>query len=222
MDHAPVQLADLQIIGYADHFSREALPRITTPVFCRTLDPQQVLFPPFRLDDHCVYRGQWDARSRWRGQIKSGQMTEFAEPISTQSDHLLWIDMEGHPQYERRAVALQRLGNLAKDLVSKAQADFCDGGLDSANEMASQAINADDRNIDALVVKAAICRIQKKADHVNFYASHAQGLAPEDFSVLVDGLCQKKGTRSRSSAVDGVGRIARVEATERLFSVVAA
>lgn len=222
MDHAPLQLSDLQIIGHADRFSREALPRITTPVFCRTTDQQQILFPPFRLDDHYVYQGQWDTRGRWRGQIESGQMTEFTDSIPAQSDHLLWIDMSGDPRYERRAVVLQKLEALARDLVTRAQADFCNGDLESANEMASQAINADDRNIDALIVKAAVSRVQGKAERVNFYASHAQGLTIEDFSVLVDRLCQKKGTGRYSGPVDGVGCIARPEATEKLFPDIAA
>ena len=221
MDQAPVPLSDLKIIGHADRFSSEALPCMTTPVFCRVTDQQQILFPPFRLDDHYVYQGQWDTRSRWRGQIESGQMTEFMDPFPAQSDHLLWIDMAGDPRYDRRAVVLRKLEALARDLVTRAQADFCDGDLESANEKASQAINADERNIDALIVKAAVSRVEGKAERVNFYASHAQGLTIEDFSVLVDRLCRNNGT-PRPSPVAGACLRQRDEATEKLFSVVAA
>jgi len=118
-------------------------------------------------------------------------------------------------------VVLQKLEALARDLVTRAQADFCNGDLESANEMASQAINADDRNIDALIVKAAVSRVEGKAERVNFYASHAQGLTIEDFSVLVDRLCRNNGTR-RPSPVAGACRSQRDEATEKLFPDIAA
>ena len=216
----PTLLDDLEIIGFADALPEEALPRIVTPVFRHKKDRTRILLPPFRLDANCAYGGDWDGMSTWQGLIKTGNMTELPKPIPAKSDHQLWIDEGNEPRYEPRATAHKKLEAIATERVSEAQAALAKGDLPAVERLATAAFNADDRNIEALVVKAAARKLKGKPRHIDFFASLAHGITPEHFTTLVESLLEAH-VLTKESPVHGVGRTSREDAKRKLFDIAA-
>lgn len=217
----PTPLDDLEIIGYADALPTDALPEIVTPVFRCKKDHDRILLPPFRLDANFVYDGDWDGVSRWLSLTKTGNMTELTEPIPARSDHQLWIDQDNKPRYEQRSTAHNTLKAFAEKRVREAEEALSRSDRDTAEQLATTAFNADDRNIDALVVKAAIRKLQGKPRHVDFFASLAHGITPDHFSILVANLLGEEIPK-KSRAVADVGKLTRKDAEEKLFPALAA
>lgn len=195
----PTLLDDLEIIGYADALTVDALPRIVTPVFRHKTDHDRILLPPFRLNANFVYGGAWDGMSRWQSLIKTGNMTELVETIPAQNDHQLWIDENNQPRYERRSTAHKNLETIAAERVNEAQEALAHGSLDTAERLATTAFNADDRNIEALVLKAAVRRLEGKSRSISFFASLAHGIDSEHFSILVANLLGEEIPKNNSS-----------------------
>ncbi|UCD57676.1 MAG: hypothetical protein JSV16_00790 [Candidatus Hydrogenedentota bacterium] len=214
----PTPLDDLEIIGYADALPEEALPRIVTPVFRRKKHHDRILLPPFRLDANCAYGGDWDGMSRWQSLIKTGNMTELIQIIPAQSDHQLWIDQDNEPRYERRSTAHKNLDTISKERVGEAQEALSQNDLDTAERLATTAFNADDRNIDALVVKAAVRKLQGKPRHIAFFASLAHGITVDHFTTLVENLLEAHVLRE--SPVSNICRTKRENAERELFATI--
>ncbi len=217
----PTSLDDLEIIGYADALPADALPEIVTPVFRCKKDHDRILLPPFRLDANFVYGGAWDGVSRWQSLIKTGNMTELNQSIPAKSDHQLWIDEDNQPRYERRSTAHKNLETIASERVVEAQKALAQDNLAAAEQLATTAFNADDRNIDALVVKGAIRKLQGKPRHVAFFASLAHGIAPDHFTTLVESLLEAQ-VLTRMSPVSNVCATRRENAERELFPATAA
>ncbi len=217
----PTPLDDLEIIGYADALPADALPDIVTPVFRCKKDHDRILLPPFRLDANFVYDGDWDGVSRWLSLTKTGNMTELTETIPARSDHQLWIDQDNRPRYEQRSTAHNTLKAFAEKRVREAEEALSRSDRDTAEQLATTAFNADDRNIDALVVKGAIRKLQGKPRHVDFFASLAHGITPEHFTTLVESLLEAH-VLTKESPVHGVSITRRKEAERNLFPAKAA
>lgn len=211
----PTLLDDLEIIGYADVLTADALPRIVTPVFRHKTNMDRILLPPFRLEANFVYGGDWDGMNQWQSLIKTGNMTELAETIPAQNDHQLWIDQGNQPRYEQRATAHKNLETIASERVGEAQEALAQDNLEAAEQLATTAFNADDRNIDALVVKAAIRKLQGKPRHIAFFASLAHGLTSKHFSILVANLLGEEIPK-KSSLVSDSRRMRRMDAVRQL------
>lgn len=188
----PTQLDDLEIIGYADRLPPEALPRLVTPVFEHKTNKDRILLPPFRLDANFVYGGAWDDKSRWQSLTKTGNMTELSETIPAKSDYQLWIDEDNQAKYERRSAAHRNLETIATERVAEAQEALARWELGTAERLAAVAFNADDRSIEALLVKAAVRELQGEPRSVAFLASLAHGISPKHFSVLVANLLRER------------------------------
>ena len=211
----PTLLDDLVIIGYADALTVDALPRIVTPVFRHRTEKDRILLPPFRLYDNFVFGGAWDSINRWQSLIKTGNMTELVETITAQGDHQLWIDQNNQPRYELRSTAHKNLETIAAEKVNEAQEALAHGSLDIADQLATTAFNADDRNIEALILKAAVRRLEGKSRNISFFASLAHGIEPEHFSILVANLLGEEMPKLKSS-VDNIPRKKRTDAVGQI------
>lgn len=212
----PTLLDDLVIIGYADVLTTDALPRIVTPVFKHKTNQDRILLPPFRLDANCVYGGDWDGTSRWQSLIKTGNMTELDETIPAQNDHQLWIDQDNQPRYEQRSTAHKNLETIAEERVSEAQEALAQDNLETAERLATAAFNADDRNIDALVVKAAIRKLEGKPRNIAYFASLAHGITPDHFTTLVENLLDAH-VLTKESPISNVCETTRENGEKELF-----
>ena len=178
------------------------------------------MLPPFRLDVNCAYGGTWDGMSRWQSLIKTGNMTELDETIPAQNDHQLWIDEDNQPRYEQRSMAHKNLETIAAERVGEAQEALSRDDLETAERLATTAFNADDRNIDALVVKAAIRKLQEKPRHIAFFASLAHGITPDHFTTLVENLLEAH-VLTKESPVSNVCKMKRKDAERELFATAA-
>jgi len=214
-----IQLEALEIVGYADQLTSEALPSLVTPVFRLKSNPERFLFPPFRLDAQCVYNGTWDGLGRWDSLVKTGNMTPFESPIPAEHDCQLWIDEHNQPQYSTRSQAHADLEAISNARVEQAKQAFMSGDLNGAERLATQAFNADDRSTEALVVKGAIRKRQGKDRNLEFLVSLAHGVSLESFMVLIDMLLNSNPIQN--SPVSGVCKTTREQATQSLFPVAA-
>jgi hypothetical protein len=214
-----IQLEVLEIVGYADQLTPEALPSLVTPVFRLKSNPERFLFPPFRLDAQYVYNGTWDGPGRWDSLVKTGNMTSFESPISAKHDFQLWIDEQNRPQYSPRAQAHADLEAISNARVEQAKQALMSGDLNGAEQLATQAFNADDRSTEALVVKGAIRKRLGKDRNLAFLVSLAHGVSPQSFMVLIDMLLNSNPLQN--SPVSGVCKTKRESATQSLFPVAA-
>ncbi len=157
-------LENLELIGYADVLGRDLWPAVVPPVF-RETKSGKVLAPPFRTHGDHVYGGVWDTYERWLELVARNEMTELKSPLQARPDHELWIDLAGKVRYEPRHKARKALQELSSQYLSMAQEKLKTDDLSEAENLAQRAINANDHQVDALALSAAVCRAQRREDN---------------------------------------------------------
>jgi hypothetical protein len=157
-------IADLEIIGYADSRDETMLPAIVPPVFRSIADSSTVLVPPYTLEFATVIDATRISMEEADHLGAVGELT--LTPSSrkpAQPGFQLWLSRDGELIYQPLDEASLTLSRLSEQAVQRATKELREGNLDLAEESASEAILSDDRRVEAYAIKAAICR--RLSDH---------------------------------------------------------
>jgi hypothetical protein len=190
-----ILVEQLEVIGYADPRQSGMLPSIVPPIFRFREQPGRILVPPFSLSagflcgasevDHLEIQELRDA----------GDVVLFGDQFGAETDYELWIDESHIHHYEARTTARRHLQNVAVQSIQQAKAAFRDGRLAESERFCSAAISADDKFIDAFVLKAAIRRRQQDLEGAWLMARLISPYLNElSFERLVDGYTASNQT----------------------------
>lgn len=201
MSRTPWSLADLEIIGYADHRDETMLPAIVPPVFRSISNPDVVLVPPFAVRFDVVARA---TQLPFAEAISLGERQEITlfsgSPLLAQPDHELWLRRNGEVVYQPAVEARRELEALCKLATQRAQQALAVGDLDGAEAASSEAILSNDRSVAAFAIKAAIRRKRNNPAGESLMAELASSLLDSAaFHSLVDHYCSSKSASSSPS-----------------------
>jgi hypothetical protein len=155
---SPHRIADLEVVGYATVLKDTILPSPVAPIFRVKSDPARIVFPPYHFADGQVWNATESEPQELKSLADKGEITVFETALPASPGLDLWVDQEHQPHYEIRAKARETLRRIALDHIQKAREAFKQGQYEQANRYCGVALSADDRLVDALAIKAAICR----------------------------------------------------------------
>lgn len=158
----PLPVNELEILGYSNVLTKNALPSVVAPVFALRSDPERTFLPPYLFNAGSLCNSTEVPHSELRDLAASNRITLFEQAFPARADFDLWIDESFRTHYERRGEAKRNLQVIAEGAISRADKALRAGDWDQAEVLAGTAISADDRQIAPLVIKAAIRR--KKGD----------------------------------------------------------
>ena len=154
----PRNILDLEVIGYATVLKDTMLPSPVPPVFRLRSDPDRILFPPYHFADGGVWNATEGSPHDLKRLRENDEVTLFDHPYPAQPDFDMWIDLQRQPHYEPRAQARETLRNIARENIQKARQAFAVGEFEEADRFCGVALSADDRLVESLAIKAALCR----------------------------------------------------------------
>ena len=155
---SPWPVNDLEIVGYANVLNARMLPSVVPPMFRLRAEPQRILLPPYAFNGGYLCNAAEVPAAELKALADAGEVTLFHEPIAAQADWELWVDESFQQRYEPQDEARTHLDHIAETSRAEAIALFKQGNFAEADRLASVAISANDRKVDALVIKAAIRR----------------------------------------------------------------
>jgi hypothetical protein len=160
---APLNVNDLEIVGYANNLKETMLPTVVPPVFVLRADRQRAFVPPYSLHAGLLCDSTELPRSELDELAASGKITLFDREFPAERGFELWIDQQFQPRYEPLYEARHRLDRIAQDAIAKAEEALRGGDVTGAERFSSIAISADDRKVEPLAIKAAIRRSNRNA-----------------------------------------------------------
>ena len=155
---SPWPVNDLEIVGYANVLNARMLPSVVPPMFRLRAEPQRILLPPYSFNGGYLCNAAEVPAAELTALADAGEVTLFSEPIAAQADWELWVDESFQQRYEPQDEARANLDHIAETSRAEAIALFQQGNFAEADRLASVTISANDRKLDALVIKAAIRR----------------------------------------------------------------
>ena len=161
---AAIPLEQLEVIGYADALDTGMFPSIVPPVFRFTQEPERSLVPPYSLNGGFVCGASEIGLSEIRELRDAAEIVLFENPFPARNDFELWTDESGACHYETRISTRDHLRKLSDQSIHQAKIAFRGGEIAEAERFCSAAISADDKCVEAFVIKAAIRRRQNDAD----------------------------------------------------------
>lgn len=184
---APRQMTDLEIVGYATALDETMVPSVVPPVFRVKAEPSRILFPPYTFSGGSVWNATEGNEHDLKELAEDGEITRFAEPEPSQPDFELWVDQGMAPHYEPRALAEETLRGIAEESIRQARGAFAKGDYAGADRLCGVALSADDRLVEALAIKAAVCRQHGDSVGERVMAKLAStSLGPKGFESLVE------------------------------------
>ncbi len=204
---AAQKLSDLEVIGYANVLKESMLPSIVAPIFRNRADPGAILLPPFSLGQGLVWNATESDAEDVRRLEASQEVTLLPNPFPALPEHELWVDQNWQVCYEPRTKVHEHLSSIARDHIQKAREAFAEGKLDEADRLSGTALAADDRIVDSLVIKAAICRCRNQKAQERVMARLASPkLTDDSFHHLVRNLIESgNGEKRRAGPSLGNG-----------------
>jgi hypothetical protein len=211
---APVSFEDLEIVGYADTLTTDLLPRLVAPIYRRRSKPGEFVIPPFAFEDGKVVGAAQSAEVDFERALADGQATQIKTPLPAKAGYQLWIDRNGAPQYAPAREVSVQLRHLASDHVRKAEEAFRKGSYEEASRLAQVAIAADERCLDALLVKAVVLKQEGKQEEIEVIGDIAKVLVPDvDFESQLKKYEGRLRAKRRWHVVEGVlGKAPTVQA----------
>jgi hypothetical protein len=185
---AAIPIEQLEVIGYAESLGPAMVPSIVPPVFRFRSHPDRALLPPFSLSGGFVCGATVVSDAEIRELRDAGELFLFESSYAARPDFELWIDERFRDHYDSRASVRRILQDFARQSITQAKTALADGDTAGAERLCSMAISADERCIDAFVLKAAIRRKEGNADGERLMARLVLAyLDPASFRRLVDG-----------------------------------
>lgn len=192
---AAIPLEQLEVIGYADALDPGMFPSIVPPVFRFRQEPERLLVPPYSLNGGFVCGASEIGLSEIRELRDAAEMVLFETPFPVRNDFELWIDESAISHYQTRISARSHLRKFSDHSIHQAKIAFSHGGIAEAERFCSAAISADDKCVEAFVIKAAIRRRQNDADGERLMAKLVSPyLDLLSFGMLVDGYSAPQPT----------------------------
>ena len=187
----PWRLDELEIVGYANVLKETMLPSVAPPVFRMRSDRRRVLLPPYSLNGGYVCNASEVAAPELEELRHAREITLFDEPFPARPDYELWVDQSFGYHYQPVEDVEKTLNRIAADSIESAKAALEEGNIQEAERLSGVAISADQRRIEALLIKAAIRRMQGDAAGERLMARLAGPmLAQETFSALTSIYCR--------------------------------
>ena len=198
----PVEL--LEVIGYADSRDSGMLPSIVPPVFRIREQPDRILVPPYALNAGFLCGASEIDGPEIQELHNATEVVLFNNHFPARTDFELWIDESNAYHYETRAGARSKLQQFANQSIKDAKGAFKVGHFAESERFCSSAISADDKCLDAFVIKAAIRHREEDEDGERLMARLISPYLDElSFARLVDdyspgnqvGLAAHRGPR---------------------------
>ncbi len=214
---APLNVNELEIVGYANVLKENMLPTVVPPVFQLKSDPQRVFVPPYWFNAGLLCGATEVTRSELDQLKDSIQITLFERAFPAERGFELWIGESFDLHYEPLSEAENNLDTICTSAIAKAVEALRAGDLAEAERFSSVAISANDRRPESLAIKAAIRRLNGNLGGERLMAELALPILGElMFSRLADSLVQKGNSRlsmtvechesGRKSKIDGSPR----------------
>ena len=182
----PWNLDDLEIVGYADVLKETVLPTVVPPVFRLKADSQRAFLPPYSFNAGFLCNATEVLRSELEELRDSREITLFDNAFPAHASFELWVDQSFQWHYQSWDEAEQELRRIADEAIRNAEDALRRGDLQQAERLSGVAISADDRRVEPLAIKAAICRINGNRTGEQLMAElAAQALKGEPFNRLV-------------------------------------
>lgn len=154
----PWNLDDLEIVGYANVLLETMLPSVEPPVFRLKADTRRALLPPYHLNGGFLWNATEVPDSELEELRDSEEITLFDSAFPARADFELWIDQCFRCHYQPEYEAEEQLGRIATEAIQGAEDALRRGDIGQAEHLSGIAISADDRRVEPLAIKAAICR----------------------------------------------------------------
>lgn len=200
----PWNVEDLEIVGYADVLDETMLPSVVPPVFRIKAEPHRAFLPPYSLNAGFLCNATEVPVSELEELRDSREITLFDEEFPARRDFELWIDRSFQWHYQPLDEAERNLSHIAADEIRRAEDAFREGDLSQAERCSGVAISADDRRVEPLAIKAAICRMRSDNSGERLMARLAAPVLEERlFNLLVDDYFTSR--RHRASAAPDSG-----------------
>ncbi len=188
MTEQPVDLEQLEIIGYAEVLPDGKGPAVVPPVFRDRTDPTRCFVPPFRLSGRWLLDPQLVSFAEVEELAKAGRLTlpaGFQRPA--RPDWLLWVGLDGAVDYERATDAKRKLRNLYREHLDTATAALRKGDIEAAERHAGIALAADDQAVEPDALIAACHALRGEEKHVAFMQREAEAAmhSSETFGLLL-------------------------------------
>lgn len=176
----------LDVVGYADDLPRNLLPRLVAPIFRQRTNANLFLLPPYTLTGEGLSDFSLTSKSDFERAVILGQATKVG-PFQARPDYRLWIDLDYSPRYEPTDEVSNHLRAIAHDHVRQAKTALRASRYGEAAKLAQVAIAADERCLDALLVKAIVHRSRGEGDEVDVLREIAESVSPDvEFLSWVD------------------------------------
>jgi len=154
----PWKIDDLEIVGYANVLTETMVPSVVPPVFRLKADARRGLLPPYHLNRGFLWNATEVPDSELEELRDSDEITLFDGAFPARADFELWIDQCFRYHYQPEFEAEEELGRIATEAIQGAEGALRRGDIGQAEHLSGVAICADDRRVEPLAIKAAICR----------------------------------------------------------------
>lgn len=182
-----ILLDDLLIIGYCTNLSPRLTPFAVAPAFAYKNDSSKVLRAPYRIVENMVLYGVWVQEGCWLEDLKKRKVTKIDTPIEAIPNHELWVDHNMVVHYDPYNKFNEKMAKISSDNIESAHTHLRNGDLNKAVEACSVAFMANCKQIDSLVIKAAIRKYEGKLSESDFLYDMAKDtISKVGFNLLVD------------------------------------
>ncbi len=184
-DPTEYRLDEIEIVAH-DSMPRNLLPSVLVSIFQLRQPPYDLIMPSYRIEGDRLIGGALDSQDALEEMVWLKEAVRLPEPIQPLINHVLWMDEDSHVYYRPQEEVLEHLRQRAEQWVAEARDALRERRLDNALTLAQRAISADEDCYDAVVIKAAVYTVQRKASFVEELRHLAKAIDPcEDFDVAV-------------------------------------
>ena len=180
MVKSEISFSMTEIVAYANRLNQSLVPRIVKPIF-RNRENSLLIFPPYRIEKDGISDYFTGDEAELERLVDMAHATKIDQPILGKPDHLLWveyIEKEHEPRYQRRGIVQKLLKDISDKKIKEANIEALRGNFNSALALAQTAFSADEENLRALVVKAAIWNITGNAKRIGPLSRIARDIDP--------------------------------------------
>jgi hypothetical protein len=189
----PWNLDDLEIVGYADVLKGTVLPSVVPPVFRLKADSQRAFLPPYSFNAGFLYNATEVLQPELEELRDAREITLFDDVFPAHAGFELWVDQSFQWHYQPWGEAEQELRRIADEAIRNAEDALRKGDLQKAERLSGVAISADDRRVEPLAIKAAICRLNGNQAGEQLMAElAAPALKGKPFNGLVGDYCASR------------------------------
>lgn len=188
MTTQPIQLNDLDVIGYADVLPEGKGPAVVPPVFQHRTEPARCFAPPFRVAGNWLIEPQCIAINELRDLEADESVTlpkDFKHPA--RPDYQLWVDENGAVRYEPSSEARRNQNRIHLAHLGAAVSALHEGRIEEARRLAGVALAANDRAVEPRALIAALHALRGETVQARFMRKSAEqaGTNGDSFTLLV-------------------------------------